>query len=114
MQRRRFLTSSLAASALALNARAQQNSTGREYYELRKYHLVSGPQTKLTNTYIAEALIPGLNRLGIKPVGAFELYLGPETPTLYVLIPSTSSKRWLTSSHVSCRTRNIRNPVTIF
>jgi hypothetical protein len=90
MQRRRFLTSSLAASALALNARAQQNSAGREYYELRKYHLVSGPQTKLTNTYVAEALIPGLNRLGIKPVGAFELYLGPETPTLYVLIPSTS------------------------
>lgn len=90
MQRRRFLTSSLAASALALNARSQENSSGREYYELRKYHLVSGPQTKLTNAYIAEALIPGLNRLGIKPVGAFELYLGPETPTLYVLIPSTS------------------------
>jgi hypothetical protein len=45
---------------------------------------------KLTNGFVAEALIPGLNRLGIKPVGAFSLYLGPETPSLYVLIPSMS------------------------
>lgn len=99
MQRRRFLTSSFALSALSVAgaeqaANAQQsesaNTGGREYYELRRYHLVSGPQTKLTNAYIAEALIPGLNRLGIKPVGAFNLYLGPETPSLYLLIPSTS------------------------
>ena len=44
----------------------------------------------MTEKYVAEALIPGLNRLGMTPVGAFNLYLGPETPTLYVLIPSTS------------------------
>jgi hypothetical protein len=99
MQRRHFLTSSLATSALAVGGAgpdllAQPSDSGkgreREYYELRRYHLVSGPQTKLTNGYVAEALIPALNRLGIKPVGAFNLYLGPETPSLYVLIPSTS------------------------
>ncbi len=26
----------------------------------------------------------------MKPVGAFDLYIGPETPSLYVLIPSSS------------------------
>ena len=102
MQRRNFLTSSLAASALALSkseplAGKQGTSPAREYYELRTYHLQSGPQQKLTNQYLSEALIPGLNRLGIKTIGVFDLYLGPETPVLYVLIPSASLETLVTS-----------------
>jgi NIPSNAP len=89
MQRRKFLTSTLAASALS-QLKAQPQGSAREYYELRRYHLQSGPQQKLTNDYVANALIPGLNRLGMQPIGAFNLELGPETPVLYVLIPSTS------------------------
>lgn len=108
MQRRRFLTSTLAASALAVGgaepkskAQTPGSSTGgeREYYELRRYHLISGPQTKVVNKYVAEALIPGLNRLGMKPVGAFNLYFGPETPALYVLIPSTSLGTLVNAEH---------------
>jgi hypothetical protein len=97
MERRDFLTTSLAASALALGNRASAQSSSqatagkvREYYEIRKYHLQSGPQIKLTEGYVAEALIPALNRLGIAPVGAFHLDFGPETPTLYLLLPCTS------------------------
>ncbi len=94
MQRRRFLTSTLTAAALATGAQAQQKKQGgaaeREYYELRRYYLEAGPQTKLTHSYLEEALVPGLNRLGIKPVGVFSLEIGVETPSLYVLIPSTS------------------------
>jgi hypothetical protein len=102
LQRRRFLTSSLAASTLALEGanllKAQQpSSTGREYYELRKFHLEQGSQPKLTNTYLEHALIPALNRLGISPVGAFNLDLGPETPTLYLLLPSTSLETLVTT-----------------
>jgi hypothetical protein len=100
MERRDFLTASLAASALALTNQASGQSRpqavsgssgkGREYYEIRKYHLQSGPQTKLTEGYVADALIPALNRLGIAPVGAFHLDIGPETPTLYLLLPCTN------------------------
>ena len=87
LKRRQFLTSSLAASAYALAAKtsgAESNSAAipREYYELRQYHMQAGPQTKLTDTYISEALIPALNRLGISPIGALNFVLGPETPTL--------------------------------
>ncbi|MBV9156310.1 MAG: NIPSNAP family protein [Acidobacteriaceae bacterium] len=97
MHRRRFLMSSLAASAMA--AKAGQNSTdqGREYYELRRYHMESGPQQKLTNSFVADALIPGLNRLGIKPVGAFNLDIGPETPCLFLLLPSMSLETLVTA-----------------
>ena len=88
MQRRHFLASSLAASAAALSNAAEPPA--RQYYELRRYHLVSGPQQKLTSSYLERALVPGLNRLGMGPIGVFDLYLGPETPAVYVLIPSNS------------------------
>jgi NIPSNAP len=100
LQRRLFLTSSLAASALAFAGKLEaQEPAGkqRDYYELRKYHMQSGPQTKLTESYVSSALIPALNRLGMSPIGAFNLTLGPETPTLYILIPSTSVEALVTA-----------------
>ncbi len=99
MQRRQFVASSLAASAVALTKRSRAEVPAgkpREFYELRKYHLQSGPQTKLMDTYVADALIPALNRLGCTPVGAFHLDVGPETPVLYVLVPSASMESLLT------------------
>jgi hypothetical protein len=99
MQRRQFISSSLAAVA-ALDAQSQEAGRGaREYYELRCYHLQSGPTTKAANKYLEEALIPALNRLGMKTVGAFDLYLGPETPSIYVLIPSASLETLVTAEH---------------
>jgi hypothetical protein len=99
MERREFLTASLAASALALAhpAEAQASGNQREYYEIRKYHLQSGPQTKITENYVSQALIPALNRMGIAPVGAFHLDIGPETPTLYLLLPTTNLETLITS-----------------
>jgi hypothetical protein len=103
VRRRRFLTSSLAASALAVETSknalfgAQAGSgQGREYYELRRYHLTSGPQKKLTDTYLSEALIPGLNRLAIRPIGVFNVAIGLESPSVYVLIPCTSVEKLVT------------------
>ena len=95
MQRRRFLSSSIAGSSSLLAASSAtllkaQSERAREYYELRCYKLLSGEQPKLAHKYFAEALIPALNRQGMKTIGAFDLYLGPETPSLYLLIPSES------------------------
>ena len=93
MHRRKFLSASLAASAAALanNAGAQATAgQGREYYLLRHYSLVNGPQQSLAEHFIAEALIPAVTRRGMGPVGAFSVNIGPETPTLCVLIPSRS------------------------
>ena len=96
MHRRKFLASSIAASTAGfgsvaeLEAQQQPASAGREYYQLRKYCVRAGPQTKLTHTYLEKALVPALNRLGFSPVGVFDLYLGPETPVVYVLMPGSS------------------------
>lgn len=103
MKRRTFMAASLAASALAGgkagSARAalasghtgtSKDDSGREYYQLRRYELRSGPQVKLVNGYLQDAFIPAANRLGMRPVGAFNVVAGDRSPSLYVLIPSTS------------------------
>jgi hypothetical protein len=90
MDRRKFLASSLATSAFAISSASGQETSltrPREFYQLRRYMLQSGPQVAMTEKYISEALIPALAKRG-GPVGAFRLDIGPETPTFYVLIPT--------------------------
>jgi len=103
VQRRSFLASSLAASALAANfsspsLRGGQAAAGqgRDYYELRRYQLFRGPQVKLADGFFREALVPALNRLGITAVGVFNIEIGAGNPAVYVLIPSASLETLLT------------------
>ena len=100
MKRREFLASSLAASASAgmvygdaggAGSAPEAGTQAREFYELRYYQLHRGPGVKLTSDYLRDAAIPALNRAGIKPVGVFEMLVGPESPSLYVLIPHPSA-----------------------
>lgn len=93
MERRRFLTSSVGASALAIAGMAAGQTpeeNGRQFYQLRRYNLVSGPQGKLTENFVRDALIPAAKRMGLGPVGAFRLEYGEQTPVFYVLIPGSS------------------------
>ena len=93
MERRRFIAASLAASAVAVTQDVKAQAPGgskREFYLLRRYNLQQGPQTQLTESFLADALIPAAGRLGMGPVGAFRLEFGNETPAIYVLIPGAS------------------------
>jgi hypothetical protein len=96
LHRRNFVTSILAGSASVASLEGALQSDAREaveYYELRRYQLQSGPQVGLMNHYLSQALIPALNRHGIRPVGVFNLEIGVETPAIYVLIPATSLEK---------------------
>jgi len=103
MDRRKFVSASLAVSAISLTSSAKgAGQTGAaaamvEYYDLRRYQLTNGPGPKLTEHYFADALIPALNRLGIGPVGAFSVYFGPETPAYYLLLPSLKLETLVTA-----------------
>ncbi len=93
MERRQFLAASLASSAFAFSGEASaqpQSAPAREFYQLRRYNLKSGPQLKLTEDYFSGALIPALTRMGLGPIGAFRLDYGEQTPAYYLLIPSPS------------------------
>jgi hypothetical protein len=63
------------------------------------YHLKAGAKRDLLDTYLSEALLPGLNRLGLKPVGVFVQQERTEAPApteardasaAWVLIPYPS------------------------
>jgi hypothetical protein len=94
MNRRRFLGGSLVSSwTLGAGVRGAEaaeqggsGSVGPEYYELRTYRLRFGPQRKVMDDFLRDAALPAWNRLGIAPVGVFETMIGPEAPTLHVLL----------------------------
>jgi NIPSNAP protein len=77
-------------AATASQANASNAPKQRLYYELRRYQLVDGPQKKICDAFFQNAFLPAVNRLGITPVGVFNLTFGPGTPVMYVLLPSAS------------------------
>jgi hypothetical protein len=104
-KRRDFLKTSLAASATAALASQVQAASGksatagREFYDLRAYRLKSDAQRAPLDHYLEKALLPALDKRGIKNVGVFtELDVnkpaGTSSPKagspVWVLIPYTS------------------------
>jgi hypothetical protein len=62
----------------------------REFYELRLYHLRRGPKQKLFDDFYREAVLPAMKRIGLGPIGVFTVAVGPDSPTVYVLVPHKS------------------------
>ena len=99
MKRREFLKHSLLATGAAalastsnLASAAESEPATREFYELRLYHLRRGPKQKLFDDFFRDAAIPALHRAGLGPVGVFSVVLGPDSPTMYVLLPHSSKE----------------------
>jgi len=97
MKRREFLKSTVAVSSVAAVAPAliatgaePSPSEGREFYELRLYHLRQGPTIKRFDDFYRDVALPAWNRAGVKPVGVFDVMIGPDAPTKYVLLPFKS------------------------
>ncbi|MBC7921358.1 MAG: NIPSNAP family protein [Ferruginibacter sp.] len=89
MKRRQFMAASVLAAS-ALTARAGTKAPKKAVYALRTYQLRFGaPQSGIEN-YLREALIPALNRHGVKNTGVFREMGKTEPALLYVLIPYSS------------------------
>ena len=99
MKRREFFAASCLAGAAPLSmvaaAEGSDNPSGKEFYELRLYHLEAGPKQKLFEDFCRQAAIPALNRLGIGPVGVFRMLEG-DSPDVYVLLPHKSPDSFIT------------------
>lgn len=103
MKRREFLKSSLAAASLGaltntmnLSAAEKSESSARDYYQLKVVHLRKGPKQKLFDDFYRDAAIPAMNRAGVGPVGVFSVMYGPDSPTMYILIPHKSLESFAT------------------
>lgn len=96
MKRREFLKTSLVASAAVATATvthaAETKPAGveREFYELRLYHLRQGPMLRRFDEFYRDIAVPAWNRAGVSTVGVFDVMIGPDQPTKYVLLPFKS------------------------
>lgn len=90
MKRRKFIS----ASALAVSAASVgfalpggiQDFSNKELYEWREYELRFRANPTDLDNYFQKALIPALNKLGVKNVGVFREIGKPEPARIYVLI----------------------------
>jgi hypothetical protein len=99
MKRRDFLSSSLAAAATLpamLTSANEAAPAGREYYELRHYHLRFGPMQSRFDAFFQDVAIPAMNRAGVRAVGVFGVLAGPDSPSMQVLLPHASAESLLT------------------
>ena len=90
MKRRDFLAASALAALTPFTSFADAPGSDREYYELRKYTILNRSKQKVFNNFMKDAFIPAVNRMGIEPVGAFNVVYGPNNPTVYILLPHKS------------------------
>lgn len=74
-----------------------QTNSNREYYQLKEYSFSNTEQEKTTDSYLKDAYLPALKRLGIKTIGVFKLIENPSDSTLktFVLIPFQSIDQFL-------------------
>ncbi|NQU87479.1 MAG: NIPSNAP family protein [Mariniphaga sp.] len=87
MKRRSFIKgAATVAAASAINPLSAQQTTvsNKDLYELREYHFSGGGGARQLKSYIENAVIPLMNKSGIK-VGAFGEYSLEEPPTIYIL-----------------------------
>lgn len=97
MRRRQFVAASVLAAS-SLRAQAQKPAASRAVYEWRTYEPRYGtPQSNIEN-YLKDALMPALNRLGVKNVGAFREMGKSDPAKLHVLIPYPSWEVYTTAA----------------
>lgn len=66
--------------------------TPGEFYQLSIYHYTTATQEKILDSYLQNALLPGLHRLRMKNIGVFKNHANDTVSdkTLYVLLPIQS------------------------
>ena len=96
MERRKFLKASALTTAALTGGTFDGFSEGRakskQVYELRIYTMAWG--TGALDEYLSKALIPTLNKMGIKNIGVFGESGKSEPVKVYVLIPYASFEEY--------------------
>jgi len=104
MERRAFLAASTAAALTSSDALAGAAGASvgaganlqRQILELRRYRLRNGALAARFAAYAKDALVPALGRAGLAPVGAWNVAVGPDQPTVHLLLPHPDAESVVT------------------
>jgi len=87
VDRREFLTAAAVATVSPLpHTNTFSQSALRQYFELRRYHLLPGTKQRAFTTFVGDAAIPAMNRAGVGRVGAFTVVYGENDPSLVLVL----------------------------
>lgn len=64
--------------------------------ELRRYQFLMGPMGTRHAEYAKTALVPAMNRSGVRPVGAFSVSVGSQLPATYMLLAHPNAESAVT------------------
>ncbi|SIO52196.1 NIPSNAP family protein [Chitinophaga niabensis] len=114
MQRRKFLQSSLAATAGMITPgpaiAGDKQPPQKEVYEWREYEMRFGSDQMQLENYFKTAFIPALNKYGVKAVGVFKEWRQSEPAKFYLLVPYSSLDNYLSvNMKVKADTDYIKN-----
>ena len=116
MQRREFLAASTSAAVALISAKTTfgaENSSARQFFELRTYHFASAQKQQAYEQFLKDAGVPAFNRAGVEPVGVWKLMAkdnagnrnmpkaaeGEDPALLYVFLPHKSFESVLHLEH---------------
>lgn len=87
MNRRDVLKTGLAAGmAVATNHIASAAAEDNHFYELRTYQLRNDIQPAKINDFFQQYFLPHMKKLGVGPVGCFNVVSGQNSPALIIVI----------------------------
>jgi hypothetical protein len=87
VDRREFLAAGAVAALSPLpHLDTLRQSARREYFELRRYHLIPGPKQRAFIDFVGSTAIPAMNRAGVGKVGAFTVVYGENEPSLLLVL----------------------------
>jgi hypothetical protein len=87
VDRREFLTAAAVATVSPLpHSNTLSQSVSRQYFELRRYHLLPGTKQRAFSTFVGDVAIPAMNRAGVGRVGAFTVVYGENEPSLLLVL----------------------------
>lgn len=84
----------LLLSGLIIQSWMPEDEAQAEFYQLSIYHFNNTTQEKMLDSYLQNALLPALHKLGINNIGVFKNHSNDTLPdkTLYVLLPIQSTE----------------------
>jgi len=85
MKRRSFVLSGLAATAMPTGALAVPPNAPRAWFELRFFHLRNDFERSRLDSLLKDVYLPASSRLGLGPLGFFNVSVGPNMPMLVAL-----------------------------
>ncbi len=95
MNRRHFLAAAgAAAAALPINA-ASAGGDERRFFEWIRFESINNDDKGRLDRWLKEAVLPGLNRLGLEPIGVFRPRFGAGGGDTFVLVEHASIDSFL-------------------